>query len=302
MLPLVFVLESQELYLFGSCNLLISPLPPPRVLIIDDDPDISSVLCAALEAVGCLVTAETHSEKAEEACRSSHPDLVLVDMMMPGRSGIELLGPLHEIAPDAIICIMTGMGDPALLQRSLKSGAWNVLCKPYSLSDLAELIEMSLRLSASLREEAGAGFVSNESEWEFAGDHKPTSADLARLIAVASESGNDPDLSFRKLPLLAQELLDNAIEHGTQGDTTKHYGSKLKSVPGALELTVWDDGSGFDGQTKIRQLAHAAPRGKLSGLQLASALADEIRFGKQPNSITVIWRNKPIDNQGDANS
>ncbi len=272
--------------------MLISPLPPPRVLIIDDDPDISSVLVAALEAVGCVVSSETSSERAEEACNAAHPDLVLVDLMMPGRSGIDLLAPLHEIAPDAIICIMTGMGDPALLQRSLKSGAWNVLCKPYSLSDLAELIDMSLRLSASLREEAGAGFVTKESEWEFSGDHKPTPADLARLIAVAAECGNDPDVSYRKLPLLAQELMDNAFEHGTRGNPAIRYGSRLKTAPESLELTVWDSGNGFDGKTKIRQMQHSTPSGKMSGLQLVSALADEVQFNKQPNSITVIWRSK----------
>ncbi len=282
--------------------MLISPLPPPRVLIIDDDPDISSVLVAALEAVGCTVTSETNSAKAEEACVAAHPELVLVDMMMPGRSGIELLAPLHEIAPDAIICIMTGMGDPALLQRSLKSGAWNVLCKPYSLSDLAELIDMSLRLSASLREEAGAGYVTKESEWEFSGDHRPTSADLARLIAIAVESGNDPDVSYRKLPLLAQELLDNAFEHGSHGDPAVHYGSKLKTDPGYLELTVWDAGQGFDGKTKIRQMQHSTPIGKMSGLQLVSVLADEVQFNKQPNSITVIWRCKALEKQGGDNS
>ncbi|MBL0061231.1 MAG: response regulator [bacterium] len=282
--------------------MLISPLPPPRVLIIDDDPDISSVLVAALEAVGCTVTSETNSAKAEAACVAAHPELVLVDMMMPGRSGIELLAPLHEIAPDAIICIMTGMGDPALLQRSLRSGAWNVLCKPYSLSDLAELIDMSLRLSASLREEAGAGYVTKESEWEFSGDHRPSSADLARLIAIAAETGNDPDVSYRKLPLLAQELLDNAFEHGTHGDAGIHYGSKLKTAPESLELTVWDDGPGFDGKTKIRQMQHSTPCGKMSGLQLVSALADEIRFNKQPNSITVIWHSKLLAKHEGENS
>lgn len=278
-------------------NLLTEQQKTPHVLIIDDDLDISSVLCAALEAVGCSVTSETDSALAEDACLKVCPDLVLIDLMMPGRSGIDLIAPLSAIAPDAIICIMTGMGDPAVLQRSMKSGAWNVLCKPYSLADLAELIELSLRLSASLREEAESRFAPKETEARYSGDHRPTPADLARLIALASKSGNDRDVAYRKLPLLAAELLDNAFEHGTHGSSEYSYGSKLNVLNDAVELTVWDSGAGFDGASKIRQQTYAAPKGKLSGLQLVVALADEIRFDRNPNSITVIWKCREARNE-----
>lgn len=259
------------------------------MLIIDDDLDISSVLAAALDAVGCRVTTETNSLKAENTCIAVKPDLILMDLMMPGRSGLDLIGPLHKICPNAIICIMTGLGDPAILQRSLEYGAWNVLCKPYSLSDLAELIELSLRLSASLREEAGAGVVEDHVEMEFTGDHKPNAADLARLIAVAAESGMDSDVAYRKLPLLAAELLDNAQQHGARNDANEHFGARLKLLPSTLELTVWDTGKPFDGQAKVRQQKFAAPQGKLSGLQLTSALSDALRFTPGKNELTVIW-------------
>ena len=215
--------------------------------------------------------------------------MILVDMMMPGRTGIDLIGPLHDIAPDAIICITTGMGDPALLQRSLKSGAWNVLCKPYSLTELTELIDLALRLSQSLREEAGAGVVESQIEQEFMGDHRPTPADLARLIAVAAGAGISSDVAYRKLPLLASELLDNAFEHGVHQDPNRKYGVKLNVDNNDVEMTIWDSGDSFDGRTVIRQQAYAVPKGKLSGLQLASALADEIKFDKNPNSVTLIW-------------
>lgn len=273
--------------------MLINPLPAPHVLIIDDDPDISSVLASALEAVGCSVSVESRSEKAEEACQAANPDMILVDMMMPGRMGIDLIEPLHEIAPGAIICITTGMGDPALLQRSLKTGAWNVLCKPYSLTELTELIDLALRLSQSLREEAGAGVVESQISQEFTGDHRPTPADLARLIAVASGAGIDSDIAYRRLPLLASELLDNAFEHGVHQDANGKYGTKLLIDDNDVELTVWDSGNSFDGRTVMRQQAFAVPKGKLSGLQLASALADEVRFAKNPNSVTLVWHETP---------
>jgi len=269
--------------------LLISPIPSPHVLIVDDDHDVASVLEAALDAVGCKVTVETDALLAEETCKRVKPDLVLMDLMMPGRTGLELIAPLHAICPNAIICIMTGLGDPVAMQRSLEYGAWNVLCKPYSLSDLAELIDLSLRLSESLREEAGAGVADDHIALEFSGEHRPSAADLARLIAVAAESGIDPDIAYRRLPLLAAELLDNAHVHGTHGDKDLRYGAYLRMAPDALELKVWDGGVGFDGPARLRQVRHTAPKGKLSGLQLAAALSDELRFTPGKNELTVIW-------------
>ncbi len=296
-------LYSVRLFLM-TCNisdfnsLLNNTLTSPHILIIDDDKDISSVLRAALEVVGCRVSTESDSSKAEEACRLAMPDLVLIDLMMPGRSGIDLIGPLNEIAPDAIICITTGMGDPALLNRSLKSGAWNVLCKPYSLTELGDLINLALRLSESLREEKMVGDDAASLNLEFPGDHKPTAADLARLIAVAAGSGVDSDVAYRKLPLLASELLDNAYEHGVQGDPTKSYGVQIKLEGSSLKLSVWNTGKSFDGQSVVKQKAFAIPKGKLSGLQLASVLADEMRFGLEPNSVSLLWHLTQTNSQG----
>lgn len=271
------------------------------MLIIDDDPDISSVLAAALEVVGCTVAVESNSSCAEEACTRAQPDLMLVDLMMPGRSGIELLGPLYEIAPNAIICITTGMGDPAVLQRSLKSGAWNVLCKPYSLSELGELVELALRLSESLREEAGIDPAETQNSHEFNGDHKPSAADLARLIAMAANVGIDHDIAYRKLPLLAAEMLDNAYEHGVKGNPDRKYGARLSADEMKVELRVWDTGASFDGPTTIRRQAFAIPHGKLSGLQLAAALADDIRFEQEPNAVTIVWNNPLSHTTGQCN-
>lgn len=271
-------------------TLLKNFISAPRVLIIDDDPDISSVIAAALEAVGCRVTTETNALRAEDTCVQCQPDLILVDMMMPGRTGLELIGPLHERRPQAIICLTTGMGDPAIFNRSLKSGAWNVLCKPYSLSDLAELVELSVRLSAALREETVAGAVSSEFSLEFPGDHLLDPADLARLIAVAASANLDLDLAYRKLPLIASELLDNAQKHGAGGKPDARYGAHLHVGNHSVELLVWDSGCGFDGAARIRELSSTAPKGKLSGLQLATSLVDEIRFEKTRSAVTVCWK------------
>ncbi|MCB9358038.1 MAG: response regulator [Calditrichaeota bacterium] len=271
--------------------MLISPIPAPHVLIIDDDPDISAVIAAALDAVGCRVTTENNSMRAEDACVRSQPDLILVDLMMPGRSGLDLIAPLHQLRPEAIICMTTGLGDPAVLKNSLRSGAWNVLCKPYSLSDLAELVELSIRLTESLRQEVRAGVVDNNLELEFPGDHLPDPADIARLIAVAAAGECDQDVAYRKLPLIATALMDNAHIHGTKECSDLAYGVRLSFNEDALELEVWDNGPGFNGPTVIRQLSTSAPKGKLSGLQLTATLADDVRFAEGRSAIKVRWMN-----------
>src|SRR5262249_20112495 len=68
----------------------------PRVLVVDDDPDMCSVLAAALEADGFDVTKAMDAKRALQELGSEPPDAVILDVMMPGMDGFELLAEVRQ--------------------------------------------------------------------------------------------------------------------------------------------------------------------------------------------------------------
>ncbi|MCC6476320.1 response regulator [bacterium] len=268
----------------------IHTLPQAKVLVIDDDVDISTVLAAALETLGCVVTTENSALRAEQTCRQFQPDLVLIDLMMPGHSGLELIPLLHRIAKDAVICAMTGLSDPNTMQESMNRGASNVLLKPYSLEDLIQLVELSVLLTESVRQESEAGYIADTVQLEWPGDHVANAADLARLVTAAAATGLDRDTVFRKLPVVAAELLENAHDHGTRNNPDLRYGVQLSMKPESLCLEVWDQGKGFDGPTTLRRTQTSLPVGKLGGLQIVAAMSEKIEFKDNSRKVSVCLR------------
>jgi anti-sigma regulatory factor (Ser/Thr protein kinase) len=210
--------------------------------------------------------------------------------MMPGRSGLELIPLLHRAAEDAVICAMTGLSDPNTMQESVNRGASNVLLKPYSLEDLIELVELSVLLSESVRQEAAAGYVTDSLKLEWPGDHVVNAADLARIVAVASSAGLDRDTVFRKLLVVAAELLENAHDHGTKNDPNLRYGVDLSMEPDAVIVEVWDKGKGFDGLTTLKRKQTSLPVGKMGGLQIVAAMSERIEFKDDSRRVRVSLR------------
>lgn len=264
-----------------------------RVLMIDDDQQVSAVLGMALEALGHKVTISNDTENAEEICQEVKPDLILLDMMMPGRSGIELLKPLTQISPDSVICMMTGLVDDDLLQKSLSAGAWNVLYKPYSLNELSELLKLSELLSQAIRNEhPDAERAPTELKLTWTGDQSFTADDIAKLVNFASASGADSDLANRRLPVVAAELLLNAQSHGVHQQSDQQYALLCSIRDDAMALDVSDTGKPFNWQSAIGDTMSSSAGGGAPGLQLVRALADSVSFSEKHKTVHAVFNLK----------
>jgi DNA-binding response OmpR family regulator len=118
-----------------------------KILIIDDDRLICSCLSAAAEAEGHEARAALEGRSGSDVAQSFQPDLVFVDLLMPGRAGLETLVALRKELPSARLIAMTGqpmVGQVSLLDLARKFGADSVLEKPFSVTDIAGLIHSSL--------------------------------------------------------------------------------------------------------------------------------------------------------------
>lgn len=117
-----------------------------KILIVDDDADIMEMLNAMLEGQGWHVLNAASGEQALRILREEHPDLVLLDIMMPRMNGIEVLREARRVAPGMRVIMTTAYGDVGSYLESMDLGACEYLNKPFETS---ELLAMISRVAAS---------------------------------------------------------------------------------------------------------------------------------------------------------
>lgn len=118
------------------------------ILVIEDEPGIVDFLERGLRAQGFEVTAALDGESGLQRALSEDPDLVILDMLLPGRSGLEVLGELREAKPELPVIALTALGEVQDRVAGLDAGAVDYLTKPFSLAELAARVRAHLRTVA----------------------------------------------------------------------------------------------------------------------------------------------------------
>ncbi|MFM9974280.1 MAG: phosphate regulon transcriptional regulator PhoB [Beijerinckiaceae bacterium] len=119
----------------------------PKILIVEDEKPLVTLLAYNLEAEGFEVLIENRGDDAELRLQESVPDLLLLDWMLPGVSGIELCRRLrHRSATKALpIVMLTARGEESERIRGLATGADDYVVKPFSVAELLARIKALLR-------------------------------------------------------------------------------------------------------------------------------------------------------------
>jgi two-component system phosphate regulon response regulator PhoB len=120
---------------------------PPRLMIVEDDEPLVHLLRYNFEAAGYAVETVMHGDDAETRLRESVPDILVLDWMLPGLSGIELCRRLRlKPATQALPLIMlTARGEETDRVRGLETGADDYVVKPFSVSELVARANSLLR-------------------------------------------------------------------------------------------------------------------------------------------------------------
>jgi signal transduction histidine kinase len=153
----------------------------PNILVIDDEVGMREGCRRALTAQGFRVSTAEHGAEGLHKLREEPFALVLVDAMMPGMSGLELLGAIHEYDPDIICIVITGYATVDLAARAMKQGAYDFLPKPFTLDELSAVVNRGIE--ESQRRAAGREQWEHDEEarqWERA------RAEAAKLDAIES--------------------------------------------------------------------------------------------------------------------
>jgi DNA-binding response OmpR family regulator len=113
------------------------------VLIADDDPDIRDLVEFKLTQVGHAVVAREDGPAALEAIRANRPDIALLDVMMPGMTGIEVCRALRteSATADLPVILLTARASDSDMEEGIEVGADDYVIKPFSLRDLTNRVE-----------------------------------------------------------------------------------------------------------------------------------------------------------------
>ncbi len=194
----------------------------PNVLVVDDDADVRMLLTMYLALDGFHAQEAEDASSALDAIRRHRPDMVLLDVMMPGRDGLDLLAELRR-AGDIPVIMVTARGEEADRVMGLRLGADDYIVKPFSPAELVA------RITAVLRRKGG---TEHPPKLEFDG----LSLDIeSRKLTVRGRAVSTTTKEFDLLAFLASspshvftrgELLDkvwgSSAEWQDPGTVTEH--------------------------------------------------------------------------------
>ena len=161
-----------------------------RILVIEDEAPLRMALCDALRAEGFEVLEAEDGERGLELALSEGPDLVLLDLMLPGIDGLEILRRIRADDPTLPVLVLTAMGSEEDKIRGLDLGANDYVTKPFSVAELAARVRAALR-TASLGPDV------DQSQILRAG-----SIELDREKRHVAVDGADVDVTTREFDLL----------------------------------------------------------------------------------------------------
>ena len=111
-----------------------------KLLIVDDQFGIRILLTEIFQKEGYRIFQASNGKKALEIVKKYKPDLVLLDIKIPGMDGIEILKRLMKIDPNMKVIIMTAYGELNMIQEAMDLGAITYFTKPFDIDDLREAV------------------------------------------------------------------------------------------------------------------------------------------------------------------
>jgi two-component system nitrogen regulation response regulator GlnG len=132
--------------------MLQTPVKPLNVWLVDDDASIRWVLERALRQGGMAPTAFDHADTALAALRRDRPDVLITDIRMPGRSGLELLTEIRDSQPELPVIVMTAHSDLDSAVAAYQGGAFEYLPKPFDIDQAVDLVRRAAQQKTPVEE------------------------------------------------------------------------------------------------------------------------------------------------------
>lgn len=255
---------------------MATPSPPPiRLLIVDDDEQLRHALVRRFQRQGMEVTAAASAEEALAQAEQSRCDVALLDLHLPGKSGIELLTQMKERQPAMEALLFTAHGSLETAIQAMKQGAYDYLTKPFHLPELEIHIRKAYeKVQLARRERQWIEQISFESvRYRLVGSSPPLQrirqliervAPTDATVLVCGPSGTGKELVARALhynsprrdrPLVTincAALQETLLESELFGHEKGAFTGATQAKPGLVEVA--EGGTLF-----IDEIAETAP-------------------------------------------
>jgi DNA-binding NtrC family response regulator len=175
-----------------------------KVLVVDDEESIVWVFRKLVESMGHAFVSAATAEKGIELARAESPDLVFMDVKLPGMDGLTALAEVRRVAPRAKHVVITAHGTLDTAVKAVKSGAAEYLTKPLDLDRVRALIEKALRGAAVNKEVQGlrkrenlTGIVGRSAAMQEVFKQVAAVASSEANVLLVGESGTGKELVAR---------------------------------------------------------------------------------------------------------
>ena len=300
--------------------------PAPLALVVDDDEDSRKILSKVAEKQGFRVQQACDGETAIRMQRELRPDLILLDVSMPGISGLDALREIREVDPHVAVVVVSGAADAEIGEKALDLGAVNYVGKPFDVREMRFVLE---RLRGAFQEEedlqpALAMLRERRTALELGTDIGKISAIVAYLGREVRAHYPGHDVPVTEIRLALYEALANAVEHGnleidydakTQAlaeeggvralierrrEDPKYRDRRVRiEVDYEPAMVVWrirDEGRGFS-PSHEQETHHLGDTTSLHGrgIVLMRHLMDDVSWNSSGNEIRLTLRMKRRD-------
>ncbi len=232
-----------------------APSNPDRILVVDDEPEIVALVAYHLAKAGYRVSTASSGQDALELARRDRPSLIVLDLMLPGISGFDVLEQLRadDSTRDVAVLMLTARREEPDRIRGLSLGADDYLTKPFSPAELVLRVAAILRRTGNTVPTSADALVIGPLQIDRAamtvrvnGEHvELTPTEFKLLLTLAERRGRvqgrghlletvweaAPDIQTRTVDMHVQRLRTKLGSAGELIETVRGFGYRLRATP-----------------------------------------------------------------------
>lgn len=269
-----------------------------KILVVDNERSIRYSLKRIFEERGFEVLEAKNGKEAIEIVQKEQIDLTLMDIKMPGITGLEALKKIRGINPKLLVIIMTAYGTTQTAIEAMKFGAFDYILKPFDIPQMWRLIEKGLHVNKLMRKAVTYEPEKRQIDAECIIGTSPRMQEVYKLIGQVAEK--DITVLLRGESGTGKELVARAIYHHSKRSDRTFLPMNCAAIPETLlesELFGYEKGAFTDAQTsrigKFEQCSGGTIfLDEIGDMSLATQ-AKILRF-LQDKEITRLGSNQPI--------